>query len=76
MMRNIYFHNGECIFRFLAIGVLAYLALIAMLGTFGKRKLSQMKEFDFIVTVSLDSILAAILLNRDVFLTKTHDLIF
>ena len=35
-----------------------------------------MKEFGFIVTVSLDSILAAILLNRDVFLTKTHDLIF
>lgn len=37
-----------------------------MLRISGKRTLSQMKEFDFIVTVALGSTLATVLLNKDI----------
>ncbi len=37
-----------------------------MLRISGKRTLSQMKEFDFIVTVALGSTLATVLLSKDV----------
>ena len=46
--------------------MLAYFSLIAMLRISGKRTLSQMKEFDFILTVALGSILAIVLLSKDV----------
>ena len=40
-----------------------------MLRISGKRTLSQMKEFDFIVTVALGSTLATVLLSKDVTLS-------
>lgn len=68
-MDNLFFDNWESIFRTLIIGVLAYISLILMLRISGKRTLSQMKEFDFIVTVALGSTLATVLLSKDVTLT-------
>lgn len=67
-MENIFFNNWESVVRTLVIGILAYLSLIAMLRISGKRTLSQMKEFDFIVTVALGSTLATVLLNKDIVL--------
>lgn len=67
-MENVFFDSWESIARTLIIGVLAYLSLIAMLRISGKRTLSQMKEFDFIVTVALGSTLATVLLNKDIVL--------
>ena len=55
---NIFFDNWESIGRTFSVGLLAYFSLIAMLRISGKRTLSQMKEFDFIVTVALGSTLA------------------
>jgi len=65
-MEKIFFENWDSIWRTLIIGVLAYFSLIFMLRISGKRTLSQMKEFDFIVTVALGSTLATVLLNKDV----------
>lgn len=69
-MDKVFFDDWESIFRTLIIGVIAYLALILMLRISGKRTLSQMKEFDFIVTVALGSTLATVLLSKDVTLAS------
>ena len=52
--------------RTVLVGALAYLALIVLLRTSGKRTLSKMNAFDLIVTVALGSTLATVLLSKDV----------
>ncbi len=56
--------------RTAVVGVLAYLALVFMLRVSGKRTLSKMNSFDFIVTVALGSTLATVLLSSDVSLAR------
>lgn len=65
-MNHLFFDNWDSILRTLIIGILAYVSLILMLRISGKRTLSQLKEFDFIVTVALGSTLATVLLSKDV----------
>lgn len=65
-MDKIFFDNWDSIVRTIIIGILAYFALILMLRISGKRTLSQMREFDFIVTVALGSTVATVLLSKDV----------
>ena len=50
----------------MVVGVLAYVALVFLLRISGKRTLSKMNAFDFVVTVALGSTLATILLSKDV----------
>lgn len=69
-MEHIFFDNGQALIRTVVIGVLAYVSLIGLLRLFGKRTLSKMNAFDFVVTVALGSILATILLNKDVTLSQ------
>jgi uncharacterized membrane protein YcaP (DUF421 family) len=64
------FEDWATLLRTLVVGVLAYAALIAILRVSGKRTLSQMNAFDFVVTVALGSTLATILLSRDVSLAE------
>ncbi len=52
--------------RTIVVGVLAYIALVAILRVSGKRTLSKMNAFDLVVTVALGSTLATVLLSRDV----------
>ncbi len=47
------------------VGVLAYLALVALLRVSGKRTLSKLNAFDLVVTVALGSTLATILLSKE-----------
>ncbi len=56
--------------RLLVVGVLAYAALIFMLRVSGKRTLSKMNAFDFVVTVALGSTLATVFLSKDVALVE------
>lgn len=51
-------------------GCLAYVVLIAFLRISGKRTLAKMNAFDLVVTVSLGSTLATILLNQNVSLAQ------
>jgi uncharacterized membrane protein YcaP (DUF421 family) len=57
-MEKIFFNVWESIVRTLVIGVLAYAILILQLRISGKRTLSKMNAFDFIVTIALGSTLA------------------
>ncbi len=65
-MEHIFFDGWSSLLRTLVIGVLAYVGLVAFLRVSGKRTLSKMNAFDFIVTVALGSTLATVLLSRTV----------
>lgn len=64
------FDNWAGIGRTIVVGVLAYLSLVLLLRVSGKRTLSKMNAFDLVVTVSLGSTLATILLAKDVALAE------
>ena len=56
--------------RVVIVGAPAYVALVFFLRISGKRTLSKMNAFDFIVTVALGSTLATALLSQDVALVE------
>jgi uncharacterized membrane protein YcaP (DUF421 family) len=65
-----FFGGWETLLRVLVLGVLAYVALVLLLVTSGKRTLSKMNSFDFVVTVALGSTLATVLLSRTITLAE------
>jgi len=69
-MEGMFFSGWTTLGRTLMIGTMAYVVLIVFLRVSGKRTLSKMNAFDFIVTVALGSALANILLSRDVALAE------
>lgn len=56
--------------RTLVLGTLAYAALVILLRVSGKRTLSKMNAFDFVVTVAFGSTLAAIMTSNNVSLVQ------
>jgi uncharacterized membrane protein YcaP (DUF421 family) len=58
------------VLRVLVVGTLAYAVLVAALRVSGKRTLSKMNAFDFVVTVALGSTLATVLLSEEVALAE------
>ncbi len=60
------FASGASLVRVLVVGVLSYAGLILLLRAAGKRMLSKMNAFDFIVTVALGSVLASTLMTKSV----------
>lgn len=60
-----FFDSWLGLVRTAVVGVCAYFALIFLLRISGKRTLSKMNAFDFVVTVALGSTLATILLSQD-----------
>ena len=65
-----FFDGWMALGRTALIGALAYLALVLLLRVSGKRTLSKMNAFDFVVTVALGSTLASILLSSSVSLAR------
>ena len=65
-----FFDNWFGLVRIFVVGTLAYVALVVMLRVSGKRTLSKMNAFDFVVTVALGSTLATVLLSKDVALAE------
>ncbi len=65
-----YFDGWQGILRVVLVGVPAYFALVMLLRISGKRTLSKMNAFDFVVTIALGSTLATILLSSDVALVE------
>lgn len=65
-MNVIFFDSWESILRTCIITILAYVMLIFLLRASGKRTLSKMNAFDFIVTVALGSTLATVMLNKNI----------
>ena len=66
VLDHIFFNGWAGPARTAIVGVMAYAMLIVFLRLSGKRTLSKMNAFDFIVTVALGSVLATILLSKDV----------
>lgn len=67
---KIFFAGWAGVARTALVGVLAYAAMVLSLRVSGKRTLSKMNAFDLVVTVALGSILATILLSKDVALAE------
>lgn len=65
-----FFDDWMGLVRVVVVGTLAYAALIVLLRVTGKRTLSKMNAFDFVVTVALGSTLATVLLSKDVALAE------
>ena len=61
-----FFESWSGLGRVLVVGICAYAGLVLILRISGKRTLSKMNAFDFIVTVALGSTLASLLLSKDV----------
>jgi uncharacterized membrane protein YcaP (DUF421 family) len=64
------FADASTFARTLVVGLLAYVGLVLLLRVSGRRTLSKMNAFDFVVTVALGSTLATILLDRNVSLAQ------
>jgi len=58
------FQSWGGVLHVLIIGTLAYAGLVALLRVSGKRTLSKMNAFDFVVTVALGSALASTMLTK------------
>lgn len=62
---DIFIGSGPKIARTAILGVLAYVSLLLVLRASGKRTLSKLNAFDFVVTIALGSCLATIILSKD-----------
>ena len=69
-MEHLFYNRWEDLARTLIVGVLGYVFLVGCLRWSGKRTLSKMNAFDFIVTISLGSVLASLLLSKSVALAE------
>lgn len=65
-----FFTDFQTILRISIIGVLAYVLVIFILRSSGKRSLTQMNAFDFVVTITLGSIIANILTDENLALLE------
>lgn len=69
-MSQLFLNSPESLYRTLIIGVLAYVLLVVLLRTSGKRTLAKLNAFDLVVTVALGSTLATVLLSKEVSLVQ------
>lgn len=65
-MENSWFDSWDNITRILFVTPLAYVAMVILLRVSGKRTLSKMNAFDFVVTIALGSVLASVALNKNI----------
>ena len=65
-----FFDTWSDLLRILVVGLCAYTGLVLILRITGKRTLSKMNAFDFVVTVALGSTLASAVLSSDVSISE------
>ncbi len=61
-----FFDNWFALLRILMVGISAYVSLVVLLRISGKRTLSKWNAFDFVVTIALGSILASVIISKDI----------
>jgi uncharacterized membrane protein YcaP (DUF421 family) len=69
-MDKFFFNGWQPILRIVLVGVVAYCALILILRISGKRSLSKLNAFDFVVTIAIGSTLASLILDAKVALAE------
>lgn len=67
---NALFDGWEPVLRTVLLGTLGYAALLFILRMSGKRTLSKMNAFDFVVTIALGSAFASLLVSESVSLAQ------
>lgn len=65
-MENVFFDSWDSIFRTLILTILGYISMVFLLRVSGKRTLSKMNAFDFIVTIALGSSLSSVALSKNI----------
>ena len=65
-MEGIVFGGWDGAVRVVVAGILAYASIVVLVRVSGKRTLASMNAFDFIVNIALGSLLASLILSRDV----------
>jgi uncharacterized membrane protein YcaP (DUF421 family) len=65
-----FFNGWEAVVRVVIMGTISYIALIILLRTSGKRTLSKMNMFDFVITVALGSTYSTLILSKDIALAE------
>ncbi len=65
-MTRLFFSGWSNIGGIVVVGLLAYVALVLFLRIAGNRTLSKLNVFDLVVTVSLGSTLATVVVSKDV----------
>ncbi|HVR78054.1 MAG TPA: YetF domain-containing protein [Acidimicrobiia bacterium] len=61
-----FFNDWDSTLRVVVMGTLGYVALIVLLRVSGKRTLSKMNAFDFIITITLGSAFASLMVSKTV----------
>jgi len=69
-MDRMFFDGWESLLRTALTGILACAALVFLSRVSGKRMLSKMNAFDFVVAISPGSILSTVMLSRESFLAQ------
>ncbi|QJQ94231.1 MULTISPECIES: DUF421 domain-containing protein [Halomonadaceae] len=69
-MDPIFYDNWQALMRTLMLGLLGYASLVALLRISGRRTLSKMNAFDLVVTVALGSVMATVMLSKEVTLAQ------
>lgn len=69
-MRNVFYNNFVTIYSTAIKGILIYIFLIIALRITGKRSLSKLNIFDFIITIAIGSVFASVLTSKDVKLAQ------
>ena len=62
---QLFFNSWNSIFRLVATSIIFYPVIIILLRLYGKRSLSKLNMFDFIITVALGSAFASTLFMKD-----------
>lgn len=75
-MKDLLFDSWKSVGNIAILSLLAYLAVVFLLRITGKRTLSKMNAFDFVVTIALGSSIASVVLNNKVALADGLTLIF
>lgn len=65
-----FFNTWSDIVRVLVLGIAGYIVLIFFLRVSGKRTLSKLNAFDFVITVALGSTFGSFILSKDISLSE------
>lgn len=65
-----WFDGWDPLLQIVVMGTLGYVALIVLLRASGKRTLSKMNAFDFVITITLGSTYASLLVSDSMTLSK------
>lgn len=69
-MNPIFFEDWQSVIRVIVVSACAYFLLILFLRISGKRTLTQMNAFDFVITVALGSTLSSTIITKNVTLAE------